>query len=528
MSGYDVIVIGAGQNGLVAAAYLARAGKRVLMLERRDGVGGSNAVAEIHPGYRVDGALHRTGWIDPLMIRELGLEALSEREIGGDVAMFGLSHDGGFALPTSVAGATEAIRRRLPRDAERWQGFTRLMHRLAGFLGHLYGRTPPALTSRHAADLFALLALGSRVRGLGRADMIELLRVLPMSVAELLDDWFETDALKGMLGAGGITGIAQGPRSAGTAFVMLHHHVGSPAGSFGGGIYRGGVAAVSGALADAAVRAGVEIRTGSPVVRVAIRNGRATGVVLESGEELGALQVVSTADPRRTMLGLVDPLELTPEYVRAIQNARYRGVCAKVNLALGELPRFSGAEAEQLRGVIVVSPSLDYLERAWDDAKHGGISRAPYLEAVIPSLADPSLAPPGKHVMSIWMQYAPWRLRRGEWDSVAREALGDAVLATLAEYAPNIASAVEARQVLTPRDLEAEYGATEGNLYQGEMGLDQVLFMRPVPGWGNHRTPIAGLFLAGSGTHPGGGVVGGAGRLAAREMSKMKASEVTG
>ena len=518
----DAVVIGAGQNGLVAAAYLAKAGRRVLVLERRDIVGGSNSAAEIHPGFRVDAAFHRTGWIDPVMARELGLDGLADREVHPDTALFAPGRGGGFALPRSIPVAIDAIRQRSPRDAAKWESFARLTHKLAGFLQHLYGLTPPQLTSRRVADLFALLSLGGRVRGLGRSDMIELLRVLPMSVAELLDDWFETDALKGLLGAGGVTGIAQGPRSAGTAFVMLHHHVGSPAGAFGGGLYRGGAAAVTDALAAAATSAGAQIRAGAPVARILVQNGRAIGVVLEGGEEIRARQIVSTADPQRTMLGLVDPTELAPEYSRAMQNIRCRGVSAKVNLALGELPRFEGAGDNQLGGGIVVAPSLDYVERAWDDAKHGGVSTSPCLEAVIPSLSDPSLAPPGRHVMSVWMQYAPWRLRSGAWDSAARDALGDSVVACLAEHAPNLPSAIIARQVLTPRDLEETYAATEGSLYHGEMGLDQILFMRPVPGWGHHRTPIAGLYLGGSGTHPGGGVAGGSGRLAVREMIRKQ------
>ena len=525
----DVVVIGAGQNGLAAAAYLARAGRRVVIVERRDAIGGCNSAAEILPGYRVDTAFDRSGWIDPAMVRELGLDGLADRALLPETALLGLEGDGGFALPRSIAAATEAITQRSPRDAARWADFTRLVHKLAGFLQHLYGVTPPQLTSRRAGDLLALLSLGSRVRGLGRSDMIELLRVLPMSAAELLDDWFETDALKGLLAAGGVTGLAQGPRSAGTAFVMLHHHVGAPPGAFGSGLYRGGTASVTAALAASARGAGVEIRTGSPVSRISVRDGRATGVVLENGDEMAARSVVSTADPRRTMLGLVDPVELEPDYTRAMQNLRYRGVSAKVNFALSELPRFGGADAggERLRGVIRVSPSLDYLERAWDDAKHGGVSRAPFLEATIPSLSDPSLAPPGSHVMSVWMQYAPWRLRSGAWDAATRERLGDGVVDCLAAHAPNFRSAILAREVLTPGDLEARFAATEGNLYQGEMALDQILFMRPVPGWGHHRTPIGGLFLAGSGTHPGGGVVGGAGRLAAREMLKQKESEVS-
>ena len=518
---HDAVVIGAGQNGLAAAACLAKAGQRVLVLERRNTVGGSNHAAEFHPGFRVDAAFHQAGWLDPAMADELGIGVPADALAGPDPAVMSPLGDGALALPRAPRAAAEALRRFSAADAGRWEAFCALTHKLAGFLQHLYGAPAPQLTSTRAADLITLLGLGRRVRGMGKADMIELLRVLPMSVAELLDDWFENDALKGVLGAGGITGIAQGPRSAGTAFVMLHHLVGSPAGVLrGGGVRPGGAGGLTARLAAAAQALGVETRTGAGVARIVVRDGRAAGVVLESGEEIGAARIVSTADPRRTMLGLVDPLELAPEFTRAIGNFRYRGVAAKVNLALGELPRFTGAGSDDrlLRGVISVSPSLDYLERAHDDAKYGAVSRAPYLEAVVPSLADPSLAPPGRHVMSVWMQYAPYHLKQGQWDAASRESLGDRVVECLAQYAPNLRSAVIHREVMTPKDLETEYGVTEGSLYHGEMGLDQVLFMRPVPGWGHHRTPIRDLYLAGSGTHPGGGIAGGAGRLAARAV----------
>lgn len=518
---YDAIVVGAGQNGLVAAAYLAKAGRKVLVLERRSVVGGTNTTVEFHPDFRVDAAFHQQGWLDPRISADLSVQATPE----ATASVLSLTAGGAFVLPGSTAAAVEAIRRISAADAAKWEEFCRLMHRLGGVLQYLYGLTPPRLTSTRPTDLLALLGLGLKVRGLGKRDMIEFLRILPMSAAELLDDWFESDVLKGTLGAAAITGICQGPRSAGTAFVMLHHLVGSPAGLLrGGGLTAGMAGRMSQRLAEAAKKTGVETRTGAEVVRIVTKDGRAIGVALASGEEFFAAQVVSTVDPRRTMLGLVNPTELEPEYARAVQNIRYRGVQAKVNLALAEAPRFNlgGGGSEMLRGLISISPSLDYLERAYDDVKHGGVSKAPVLEAFIPTMSDPSLAPAGKHVMSIWMQYAPYRPKAGEWDAAGREALGDRVVDTLAAHAPNLRAAIVHRQVLTPRDLGDEYGATEGNLYHGEMGLDQILFMRPVPGWGHHGTPIPGLFLGGSGTHPGGGIVGGAGRLAAREMLKAK------
>jgi phytoene dehydrogenase-like protein len=520
---YDVIVIGAGQNGLVAAAYLAKAGRRVLVLESREVIGGTHATEEIHRGFRVDTAFHRAGWLDESIATDLGLGNSSLERLAADPAVFVPLGDGGFALPWSPAAAATEIRKHSPSDAGKWEDFSRLVRKLSGFLEHVYGAAAPQLTSTRVVDLLALLGLGRRVRGMGKTDMIELLRILPMSVAELLDDWFETDVLKGAIGAGGITGIFQGPRSAGTAFVMLHHQVGAREGAFrSGGLLRGGGGALAASLLKAATGFGAEIRTGAAVVKVRIKNGEATGVMLGSGGEIAAKQVLSTVDPRRTLLGLVEPIELEPEFTRAVQNIKYRGIVAKVNLALGELPRFSGANGDDrlLRGVISLSPSLDYLERAYDDAKHGGVSRAPYLEAVIPSLEDPSLAPAGKHVMSVWMQYAPYHLKQGTWDAAAREALGDRIIESLGALAPNLPASIIHRQVLTPLDLETTYGVTEGNLYHGEQTLDQILFMRPVPGWAHYRTPIGGLFLGGSGNHPGPGIVGGAGRLAVREMLK--------
>ena len=522
MTAYDVVVIGAGHNGLVAAAYLAKAGKRVLVLEARAEVGGIQAAEEFHPGFKVDGVLHQSGWLDPVLASDLSLGSATEGVLTPDAAVLNFTNDGHLVLRRGLRESAEEIRKHSASDADKWESFSRLMSKLTGFLQHLYGVTPPQLTSTRAADLWNLLGLGRRVRGMGKADMIEFLRILPMSAAELLDDWFETDGLKGAIGASGVTGIMQGPRSAGTAFVMLHHQVGNPAGLFrGGSLRRGGGTGLGAKLVQAARGFGAEVHTGKRVARIRTVDGRVVGVTLENGDEIATRQVVSTVDPGKTMLGMVEPTELAPEYLRALSNIRYRGVNAKVHLALSELPRFTGVEGNDqlLRGLISVSPNLDYLEKAYDDAKHGRISSRPYLEAVIPTLEDPSLAPPGRHVMSVWMQYAPYQLK-GAWDGAARETLGDRVVELLAERAPNLKSAIIHRQVLTPKDLSDKFGVTQGSLYHGEMGLDQILFMRPVPGWGHHRTPVENLYLGGSGTHPGGGIVGGAGRLAARELLK--------
>ncbi|MDQ3948845.1 MAG: NAD(P)/FAD-dependent oxidoreductase, partial [Gemmatimonadota bacterium] len=376
-----------------------------------------------------------------------------------------------------------------------------------------------------AADLLSVARLGARLRRLGRIEMVEFLRTVPMSVGELLDDWFETDVLKGALGARGVTGILQGPRSGGTAFVLLHHQVGRPVGAFRApSAIRGGVGNLSSALAAAAQSFGAEVRTDAEVVRVPVEGGRARGVILRNGDEIAARRVLSSADPRRTLLQLCDPSRLDPEFVRSVRNVRYRGAWAKVNLALGTLPSFSALRGDgsetALRGTISISPSLTYLERAYDDAKYGRVSEHPCLEIRIPSLADPTLAPAGAHVMSIEVQYVPYHLRDGEWDDRARDALGDRVIETLAAYAPDLPGAILHRQVLTPRDLENVFALTEGHAYQGELTLDQILFMRPVAGWSRYRTPVRDLYLCGAGTHPGGGIAGGAGANAARQILK--------
>jgi phytoene dehydrogenase-like protein len=386
----------------------------------------------------------------------------------------------------------------------------------------LLGIIPPEPSSWNPRNLFGLASAGNHFRRLGGKLFYELTKLMTMSSADFLDQWFESDALKATMSASGIIGTFMGPRSPGTAYVLLHHYMGELDGTFRSwGFARGGMGSISRVIAEAARHFGAEIRREAAVDRVLVRNGRASGVVLSSGEEVRAGVVVSSVDPKRTFLHMVDRSDLEPEFLRQVANFKIRGSSGKVNLSLDALPEFTclPGKGPHLSGAISISPSIDYLERAYDDAKYGDYSRRPYLDIIIPSTLDPSMAPPGKHVMSIFVQYAPYQLKNGTWPE-RREAFGDNVIDTLAEYAPNIKNIVLHRQVITPWDLEQEFGLTEGNIFQGELTLDQLFFLRPVAGWAQYRTPVKNLYMCGSCTHPGGGVMAASGRLAALEILK--------
>ncbi|MEX2282578.1 MAG: NAD(P)/FAD-dependent oxidoreductase [Gemmatimonadota bacterium] len=520
MAGYDVIVIGAGLNGLTAAVYLAKAGKRVLVIDERAQMGGTAVSEELAPGYRIEPVAIDSGWLSPQLMRDLDLARHGLALLPLETALVTPRVDGAaFTLWSDQRKTLEALRKESPRDAEQWPAFTQTMSRLAGFLGVLYTQPAPDMMGAGVRNLLELATMGRKLRALGKADLVELLRTLPMPVAELLDDTFESESLKATIGAGGVSGICQGVRSAGTAFVLLHNHVGGAPGAFRmRPRARGGASAIASALLKAALAAGVQTRTGTRVQSIRIKDGRAIGVQLASGEEIGATTVLSSADARSTLLELASPSELDPELVRAVSNIRFRGVSARVHLALGELPRFKGVEPDALRGIISIAPTLDYIERAYDDAKHGGVSKQPLLEITIPSLTDPGTAPPGKHVMSITMQYAPYTLKQGVWDNTRRAALGEDVIRLLEQYAPGLSKLILHQLVLTPADLEERFGLPEGSVDDGEFGLDQILFMRPLAGWSRYRTPITGLYLGGSGSHPGRTIVGGSGHLAARTI----------
>jgi phytoene dehydrogenase-like protein len=411
------------------------------------------------------------------------------------------------------------------RDAEAYDEFGRLMYQMARAVKPLLAMAPPDITSMHPRELMSLGRLGRYFRSLGAARFHALHKLLTMSSADYLDEWFETEALKATKSASGIIGTFLGPRSPGTAYVLLHHYMGEIDGVFRAwGFAKGGNGSVSAAIAGAALRFGAEIRTDAPVASVQVRNGRATGVVLESGEEIAADRVVSAADPRRTFLQLVGAEHLPANFAEAIERYKFRGSSGKVNLALSEAPNFTclPGRGPHLRGAISISPSVEYLERAYDDAKYGEVSRRPYMDIVIPSMIDPDMAPPGRHVMSVFVQYVPYDVNGG-WTDAKREAFGDTVVDTLAEYAPNIRSAILHRQVITPADIERIVGLSEGNIFQGELTLQQMFFLRPAPRWARYTTPIHGLYQCGSGAHPGGGVMGAPGRNAAMMLLKAGA-----
>jgi phytoene dehydrogenase-like protein len=523
-AGYDAIVIGAGSNGLVAAAALGKAGRRVLVVESADDIGGLRRTSQFAPGFQAPLSAD-TGWLPPTIARGLSLsiDATTPRVVAS------VAGDGGaLAISGETSRAADAIRRHSSRDAGRWASFAERLGKLAGFLEALYQLPPPDIdTATSLGELAPLLSLGRKFRALGRADMLELLRVLPMSLQDLLDDWFESPLVKAAVAAAGVRDIRQGPRSGGTSFVLLHHVVGARgAGSVGARPWwRDGPDALIRAVADVARANNVTVRTGANVASILVRDDAVIGVVLANGDELSAPVVVSTADPARTLLGMIDPVWLDPEFLHAVRNIKFRGCTALVRFGLDRLPDIPGLDdsSAAVTGTVSLSPSLDAIERAYDASKYGRVSDEPHIEITAPTRRWPSLAPPGKDVLVARVQYAPYRLRDdAPWDDTRSCELGETVTRAIGRVMPGFADAVLHREILAPPDLEARFGATEGALTHGEMTLDQILFMRPVPGWGRYAMPIDGLYLAGSGAHPGPGVLGGAGWLAAKRILRAK------
>ncbi len=531
---YDAVIIGGGHNGLISAAYLARAGMKTLVLEQRHVLGGAAVTEEIFPGFRFSVFSYVVSLLRPEIIRELQLprHGLDILPLDGT---FTPLHEG--AGPPAGGGdylwrvndhgrTIRELRRWSKSDAEAYEEYGQLMVEMARFIKPILAITPPDLTSLDPRPLMPLAGLARTFQGLPERQQAVFVQLMTMSAADFLEQWFETDPLKATMAASGIIGTYQGVRSPGTAYVLLHHYMGEIDGAFRAwGIPKGGTGGVSNAIASAARSLGAEIRTEAPVARIIVKNGRATGVALEDGEEIEATDVLSSLNSRRTFLGLLEPGSLDPRFEEDVRRFKFRGSSGKVNLAVDRLPDFTclPGEGEHLRGAISFSPSLDDMERAYDDAKYNRFSRKPYIDMIIPTLVDPSMAPPGKHVISCFVQYAPYKLapELGTWDE-QREAFGDAVIDRIAEFAPNIRDVILHRNVQTPLDIERTTGLSEGNIFQGELSLEQLFFNRPVPGYARFRTPIRDLWLCGSATHPGGGIMGANGRIAAMEVLRAR------
>ena len=521
---WDEVVIGGGHNGLVCAAYLARAGRKVLVLERRDVLGGAAVSEEVFPGFTFSVASYVVSLFRPRIIQELELTKYGYNVIPMDCAFQPLHDDHGIARWEDSERTRIEIGRYSNHDAENYPKFKQTMTRLGRIAAQLIDR--PAPTGVDPQNLRTLIDLFRTVRGVEKHEFQQLVRLLTLSAVDFLDTWFESDILKAPLAASGIIGTFQGIRSPGTAYVLLHHYMGEIDGAFRSwGFARGGTGSVSAACARAAEAHGAIIRTNCQVDKVLVSNNRATGVVLSNGDIINARRIVSNLDPRRTLMGLVGESHLPENVVASLARFKYRGSSGKVNLALNGLPDFTCRPGigDHLRGDIAIAPNVDYLERAFDEAKYGSFSSRPFINIVIPSLTDPIIAPPGKHVMSCFVQYAPYELTEGPeaWES-QRKAFGKTVLDTLEEFAPGLRNHIEHMQVLTPLDLERKFGLTEGNIFHGELSLNQLLFQRPAWGMARYQTPIRNLWMCGSGTHPGGGVMGASGELAAKTLLRKK------
>jgi phytoene dehydrogenase-like protein len=518
----DIVIVGGGHNGLITAFYLAKAGYKPLVLERSAQVGGAAVTDEFHPGFRCSTLSHSAGPVLPKIVQDMQLAKHGLELITPEICVTALSPDGrALSLYQDAKRSAQEIVTFSQKDAAKYPEFEKSLAKIAAVIGEALATTPPDIDHPSSGDLWSMLKTGRAIRKLGKRDMFRLLRWGPMAVADLASEYFETELLRAVIAARGVFGTFLGPWSAGSALVLLIRAAADPHPAGSASFAAGGMGAVTQAMASAAKAAGAEIRTSAEVIEIRVQNGIATGVVLSTGEEIQAKAVISNADPKRTLLKLTDPTHLSPDFVQKLQHYRGNGTVAKVNLALSGLPKFTAlkdGDNSALKGRIHIGNEIDYLERAFDESKYGNFSRQPYLEAVIPSLTDATLAPEGKHVMSIYMQYAPYKLK-GDWED-QRKALGQTVVQTLAQYAPNLPELILTHQIITPRDLEEKYGLTGGQIFHGDLALDQFFTMRPLLDWARYRTPIQNLYLCGSGTHPGAGLTGGSGMNAAREILK--------
>lgn len=523
MKSYDAVVIGAGPNGLVAATMLAKNGRRVLVLECADEIGGHTRTIEFAPGFRAP-LNEDCGWVPPKVEKALGFGSDGLQKVTRRDAMSVVDADGElFTLPTGIGKAANVLRERSERDAERWPRFVERLHKFSRILGELYQLKAPDIDTKSIPDGLSLLGVGWKLRELGRADMTEFLRVMPMSIQDLLDDTFESELLKAAIAACAVRDLRQGPRSGGTTYNLLHYMVGAPRGSVRARLrWLSGPDTFAMAAADAGRTHGVEVRTQARVEHITVRDGVVSGVALSNGEEVAAPVVVSTADPKRTLLGMVDCVWLDPEFLLTVKNIKMRGCTAYVFYAFdGETDdRYSPFDS-----TVSLTSSTRALDRAADAAKYGEVSAEPHVECFVPTLRWPNLAPEGKHVVVARVQYAPYHLKDGAWDNDQACALKENVTSAIARVIPGFTESILHRVVLTPRDIEQRFGVTEGALTQGELTLDQILFMRPVPGWGHYAMPIDGLYLGGAGAHPGPAILGGAGLLAARTALKLSSTE---
>lgn len=524
---YDAIIIGGGHNGLICAAYLAKAGRKVLVLEKRHVLGGAAVSEEIYPGFTFSVASYVVSLFRPHIIRELELAKHGYEVIPMDCSFLPLPNGDSLARWGDSQRSRREVARFSKKDSEVHPEFGRVMTHMGKLAKAVIDHPAPDINSYKPSELSNLLRLGKAFKDLG-PDLLHLnTKLVTMSALDFLDQWFESDVLKAPMSVSGIIGTFQGIRSPGTAYVLLHHYMGQLDGVFRSwGFSKGGTGGVSMACANSAMSYGAEIKTEAPVKQVLIKNGTATGVVLENGDEYLADVVISNLDPNRTYLKMVGEKNLDGDVVKEIKRYKLRGSSGKVNLALDSVPEFScrPGDGEHIRGDIAIAPGTDYLERAYDQAKYGEFSTRPYINAVIPTLTDPTLAPPGKHIMSCFVQYAPYHIKEGaeNWPKY-REAFGDTVVDTLAEYIPGLRDKILYRQVLTPWDIEQQMGLTEGNIFQGELSLEQLLFQRPMADFSKYKTSIPKLWMCGSGTHPGGGIMGASGELCAKTMLNSRA-----
>jgi phytoene dehydrogenase-like protein len=516
---YDAIVIGGGHNGLTCAAYLAKAGRKTLVLERRYVLGGAAVTEEKYPGFRYTVCSYVVSLLRPEVIQELELAKHGLHIMPLQSSFAPMENGDSLAFYPDEGSSRAELKRHSVRDADMLPKFSQLMYEMAFAVKPILGTVPPDPSKPGLRGLKTLRDLGKHVQSLGKDTFHDLTKLMTMSVSDLLDEYFETDIVKALFALNGIIGTKLGPKSPGTAYVLLHHYMGELDGAFTAwGWQRGGTGGVSEAIASAARSYGAEIRTEAPVAQVIVKNGRAVGVALDNGDEIYAKTIVSGCDPHVTFRKLVEEKELPSDFVAAIDRFKYRGSSGKVNLALDALPKFTAMKDPSLMQMIEICPSMDYLERAYDDASYGGFSKRPYMDIIVPSTLDPTMAPPGKHVMSIFVQYASHDMPEYGNRDQQRDAFGNAVIDTLTEFAPNLKDIILHKQVLTPWDIQEEIGLTEGNIFAGELTLDQLFFFRPAPGWADFRTPLGNYYQCGSGSHPGGGITSGPGRLAALEI----------